>query len=866
MADKLVIEIELKLDGAESKIDKVGDKTTQKFKDVSKEIESSIEKGVSKGVQSSESKIDGLFNSLRRVSTLIATAPPTGKGVFGLLTASAFTSAALESLSALVGKIDNQIAKKLSESLEKASFAIDAFSLALSFGISAVSKFAFELGTNLVKSLQGVANQSLKSTQTLDTFINVIENFNKSTDGAIGTSESWVELIERLSSKFNILTTDLQKGAQEIVLVGSQLGLTENQLKKLLTISSEYAKINKKELFPVALAFVKALNGQSLSAQTLGVKLTEASVKAFALKKGFEGTFEKLSENEKVQLRYNKLLKQYKDVGGIAENISTSLADSSNKLNVQVDNLTTSFGKGVAVIENYNVAAFALNKFTSFLSEGFVEFSGFLSALGARFLQITGLVINLAFKIFFLTKVFNALNIVLNSQSTILKVLNTRLPLLNKSFIDLFDILNGGKTNAVQLTSIFTKLGEATSKITNIFKVVAKSPIKGVFIALGNILKLVTSSIRKLAIVLLPFIGIFAKLSLVVGLVVGAFSLAKNSLAEIDKRTGVLTESYGILTSALKSSLSVLNPIVVIFNKFKDTLIDIGQRAFGLVVAGISKVISVVASLVASNPFGVFSEETVASFLAIEQRLDGFTSKIADAGFKLDEFSEGNKRAVASVGESLTATTATTTDAIFGILESFTIGVNEKLGSTKESLKNFNDQANRIIKNGIVRSIAGGIQNIVTSLAKGEDVFANFGKFLLNTFGDLAIQLGTFFIAQGIATQALFQVNPPAAIIAAGAGLVALGSLLKAFGGGGESSQGAGGAGGFGGSFAGGESSLPEDSEFTADRDEFQEKTNVQLVVQGSIFNTQETANALTNLLNENFDTTGAALTGARLV
>ena len=91
-------------------------------------------------------------------------------------------------------------------------------------------------------------------------------------------------------------------------------------------------------------------------------------------------------------------------------------------------------------------------------------------------------------------------------------------------------------------------------------------------------------------------------------------------------------------------------------------------------------------------------------------------------------------------------------------------------------------QTASIVKGGIVNTISGGIQNIVTSLAKGEDVFANFGKFLLSTFGDLAIQLGSFWIAQGIAIEAANAVSGTGAIIA-GAALVAVGSLLKAFAG-----------------------------------------------------------------------------------
>ena len=119
-------------------------------------------------------------------------------------------------------------------------------------------------------------------------------------------------------------------------------------------------------------------------------------------------------------------------------------------------------------------------------------------------------------------------------------------------------------------------------------------------------------------------------------------------------------------------------------------------------------------------------------------------------------------------------------------------GVSIGINKTKEEMAKVATQTTNIVKNGLAKGISGGIQNIVTSLAQGEDVFANFGKFLLQTIGDLAIQLGTFFIAEGIAVEALNAVSGTGAI-AAGAALVALGSLLKASVGGGSASASASG-------------------------------------------------------------------------
>jgi hypothetical protein len=169
------------------------------------------------------------------------------------------------------------------------------------------------------------------------------------------------------------------------------------------------------------------------------------------------------------------------------------------------------------------------------------------------------------------------------------------------------------------------------------------------------------------------------------------------------------------------------------------------------------------------------------------------------------------------------------------LLDTFS-NVNVGINQTKEQMAKVSQQTAAIVKGGLAQGISGGIQNIVQSLAAGEDVFANFGKFLLGTFGDLAIQLGSFFISQGIAVEALNAVSGTGAI-AAGAALVALGSILKSFSGsGGASASSAGtvnvGGGSANGVFTSGDPELEED--FT-DIAPAQRGTNISVVVEGNI-------------------------------
>lgn len=154
-------------------------------------------------------------------------------------------------------------------------------------------------------------------------------------------------------------------------------------------------------------------------------------------------------------------------------------------------------------------------------------------------------------------------------------------------------------------------------------------------------------------------------------------------------------------------------------------------------------------------------------------------------------------------------------------------------------------------------AIAGGIQNVTQSLISGENIFSNFAKFVLGTFGDLAIQLGQFFLIQGFAVEALKGINGLGAI-AAGAGLIALGTLLKSFSGGSSAigSSGSSPAGSIGTPSDTGAGVTPNNEDLSTDPDAVDEgsRTNVNLTVNGDIFDSRDTSRRIATLLTEAFD------------
>lgn len=247
----------------------------------------------------------------------------------------------------------------------------------------------------------------------------------------------------------------------------------------------------------------------------------------------------------------------------------------------------------------------------------------------------------------------------------------------------------------------------------------------------------------------------------------------------------------------------------------------------------------------------IFEESSTAATESFDKIFDfPVSAKMAEIneelGTALDEMNVVVADKGAIVGQTLKKAVETpakeAATTIQGAWDNLSVG----LTSTSAVVKEQSKKTAAIVKGSLVKGIAGGVQTLTSSLANGEDAFKAFGNFILSTIGDLAIQLGTFFIAEGIAVEALNAVSGSGAI-AAGAALVALGTLIKgATGGGGAASSG-------GGSTSSG-STVTDQGTFD-EPDSFEERTTstvVNLNVQGVVAGDKtEVATFVQGILNE---------------
>lgn len=181
--------------------------------------------------------------------------------------------------------------------------------------------------------------------------------------------------------------------------------------------------------------------------------------------------------------------------------------------------------------------------------------------------------------------------------------------------------------------------------------------------------------------------------------------------------------------------------------------------------------------------------------------------------------------------------------------DEFTKGFADGVIRMSMSMKDLGKQIASTFVNGFTNAFAAVGKALVT----GENVFSAFGSAILAMLGNVAMQMGSFYIAAG--TAALF-LNPAQGIgmIAAGAALGVLGGVLTAL------------AGSGGGSPAGGSSTNPAytsevgggyGSSYTSDQERMTPQTGVNVVVNGNIFDNKESALQIAQLLNDSFDLSG---------
>ena len=171
------------------------------------------------------------------------------------------------------------------------------------------------------------------------------------------------------------------------------------------------------------------------------------------------------------------------------------------------------------------------------------------------------------------------------------------------------------------------------------------------------------------------------------------------------------------------------------------------------------------------------------------------------------------------------------------------------------TVESLNKSISKQVQGTTVKIFSAAFQEIGRTLAGAGQGFKAFLGVVLNILGDLAISIGTTVIASSKAIAALKAslLTSPAAPIALGGALIAIGAALKVFASSfGGSSAGFSPAGGGGGGVTGPGGSGFDSATFTAPEIEREDpEARFQLIVQGDIFETEDTSRRIVNLFQQ---------------
>lgn len=324
--------------------------------------------------------------------------------------------------------------------------------------------------------------------------------------------------------------------------------------------------------------------------------------------------------------------------------------------------------------------------------------------------------------------------------------------------------------------------------------------------------------------------------------------------AGIDGLIAVMANVADILVSY------ILNPLVKYLGNIASAMASVFSDEMG---AAIEKGIGDVSNSLESVT-GTLADSTVAVFQDSWNKLSESTEQTFNTNMSgsFNKFLENLKNTVIASKDNLSVLDGAiknTGNVSLGVTQS----VSEYFNGMKSAAidlsmtaqKSFQEMG-RSAFNTIGTGIGGAFAAFGKAASKGEDALQAFANSLLNTMGQMAVQLGSQFILQGIAYMWAGMPNGPA-LIGAGAALAAFGGILSGVGGGATAQGGGTAAATSGGGVASEPASVASDM---VNNEPAKIATQVNLTIAGSVYDSEETGMRIVNLINSAFEKQGAVL------
>lgn len=197
----------------------------------------------------------------------------------------------------------------------------------------------------------------------------IIDGVTGAIDESIGLASDLVETQNVVDVTFEDSASTINKWAQEALnaygitetkakqyssTLGAMLksmGIADDQVLKMSTdmagLAADMASFYNLDHDTAFEKIRSGISGETEPLKALGINMSVANLNAFALEKGMNKAFDKMSQAEQATLRYQYLLEATKDAQGDFARTGDSFSNEMRKLQTNLDRIKTEFGKGL---------------------------------------------------------------------------------------------------------------------------------------------------------------------------------------------------------------------------------------------------------------------------------------------------------------------------------------------------------------------------------------------------------------------------------------------------------------------------------------------------------------------------------------
>ena len=537
--------------------------------------------------------------------------------------------------------------------------------------------------------------------------------------------------------------------------MATSMGLTRpaaaDMSTSLVGLAGDLASFKDIGIDQATTALAGIFNGETESLKKLGIVMTEANLQRFAQDQGISSNIKKMSQAEKVALRYQFIIAKTANAQGDFANTSDSAANQMRSFQEGLKQLAQKFGEIILPMFT-KLVTFAnglLQKFSELsptTKKLIIVFAGIAAALGPV-LYILGTLVTLA------PAIGTALTVMMGPIGLIIAGLTAIAVVIYKNWAGIKQALVDVANYFIELYNSSVPFQLAVNALIAHFKNLLAVG-KFVFSTLLTIIKLAASNIFTI------FKGVGE-------IIMGIFTLDPDKIKQ-----GFTNAISGLATNittafdAIKTDASILGTSVV--DNFNEAL---KQKTIAPIVIPVQ------------ITTGGTSEDTATT----DEEGGVPTRSVAVSG--MDGVS------AAGIQTPISDMIAADTERLPTVIaEQQEVLGNARLAALEQAAA-FNERVGQVISNGLSNMAVGIGTALGQAISTGGNLAGKLSQVILGSIGTMAVQLGKLAIGIGFTLgkiKAAFKSLNPGVAIAAGIALIALGSVFKS----GAARIGSGGGGG----------------------------------------------------------------------